>query len=299
LNALRTLYGEEEFDDWVTNKLKGVCGVSAGAIVALMVVLNDSMLKDKYFFKKIDANLFLDANISSLVEKRGLLNGSIIKAFVDEVLSNSSLSTEISLEKLFALTKKRFVCLSTDLCSGQVVVLSHESTPNMKVKDAIVSSCSIPILFQPLEYENMLLVDGAFLEVVPLSVYPPDETVCFFVYKGKNEIPKETIKSSFSSFLSRLVDVHVTNNSLSALSSRGAKVMMPLLKNLSLQTDMTLLSTKTDYDAFFRNGFYDTVNELRGGWMKSLFSEKICQYVRIAFCEEDVTSPSGGYQPYI
>ncbi|HUO59626.1 MAG TPA: patatin-like phospholipase family protein [Candidatus Acidoferrales bacterium] len=58
-----------------------------------------------------------------------------------------------------------FRCVATDLISGDKVVLSHGS-----LAKAMRSTMSIPAIFTPVQWDNMVLVDGGILENIPVSV---------------------------------------------------------------------------------------------------------------------------------
>jgi NTE family protein len=58
-----------------------------------------------------------------------------------------------------------FACTATDLHSGAVVIFDSGS-----VATAVRASCSIPGLFEPLPYEDRLLVDGGVVLNLPVSL---------------------------------------------------------------------------------------------------------------------------------
>ncbi len=63
----------------------------------------------------------------------------------------------------FSQLKIPFQCTATDLRSKRLITFSTGS-----VVDAVVASSTIPMLFKPLEREEMRLVDGGILERVPV-----------------------------------------------------------------------------------------------------------------------------------
>jgi NTE family protein len=64
----------------------------------------------------------------------------------------------------FGNLSKPFACISTDLISGKVFCFYDGL-----VKTAVRASCSIPIGFKPVKYENMLLVDGGISNRTPVA----------------------------------------------------------------------------------------------------------------------------------
>lgn len=83
----------------------------------------------------------------------------------------------VSGEKVFTTLEERFVpatieelalpfsAVATDMRRGQEIIFNSGSTV-----DAVRASCSIPGLFPPHEYRNRLLLDGAVVNPVPVSL---------------------------------------------------------------------------------------------------------------------------------
>ena len=86
------------------------------------------------------------------------------------LLASSGLEEE--LEKLlrgrtFADLEIPLHVVAADLVSGKEVVLND---PKMKVARAVVASSALPIIFQPVHYGEMLLVDGAMFNKLAVDV---------------------------------------------------------------------------------------------------------------------------------
>lgn len=67
--------------------------------------------------------------------------------------------------KTFADLQIPFSCVAVDIVSGSEVVLNSGD-----VSQAISASCAVPALFKPVEYDDMLLVDGGLLNNMPADV---------------------------------------------------------------------------------------------------------------------------------
>lgn len=69
----------------------------------------------------------------------------------------------------------RYAAVTTDLLSGDTVVLSKGS-----LADAVMASASMPAIFKPVAHEDRLLTDGGVSDPLPLDVlrsYNPDITI--------------------------------------------------------------------------------------------------------------------------
>ncbi len=63
----------------------------------------------------------------------------------------------------FAELKIPYSCIAVDMLTQKVVEFKEGS-----VLDAVIASCSIPVVFKPMEKDGMRLVDGGVLERVPV-----------------------------------------------------------------------------------------------------------------------------------
>ena len=61
--------------------------------------------------------------------------------------------------------RTRFAAVAVDLVSAKQVVLDHG-----RVSTAVSASCAVPILFRPVDYNGMHLVDGGLLNNIPADV---------------------------------------------------------------------------------------------------------------------------------
>lgn len=93
--------------------------------------------------------------IDLVVPKRGLIRGSLIKEMI-RLLTHGK-----KLEELAIPT----AVVATDLIAGERVIFTEGP-----VEDAVRASISIPGIFEPVEIGGKLLVDGAVVDRVPVSV---------------------------------------------------------------------------------------------------------------------------------
>lgn len=68
-------------------------------------------------------------------------------------------------EVSFVRLKKPFACVATDVITGEEVVLRKG-----QVLDAVIASCSLPIIFRAARLQNRYLVDGVLVNPVPVKI---------------------------------------------------------------------------------------------------------------------------------
>lgn len=121
-------------------------------------------------------------------------------------------------EDTFNDLKIPFSCVAVDVVSGQTKTFSGEE----KVLDGVLASSAIPCVFKPVQYGNMLLVDGGIRQRLPIEqvremgaevVVVVDVLGGMRVMEGKKRLP---------SMLFRMIDVYDT-----ALAEEKLKLQAP------------------------------------------------------------------------
>jgi NTE family protein len=72
------------------------------------------------------------------------------------------------MKELYNKTNKYLSITSVCLDTHEAVYISHETFPDIPVWKAILMSCSIPLIFKPIEWENKLYIDGGLVDNFPL-----------------------------------------------------------------------------------------------------------------------------------
>jgi len=128
-----------------------IVGSSIGAMVGGIYSAGaDIKMLDK-MLEIMDTNILFDFRLPRL----GFIEGKRIKYFLDLMTKN----------KTFNELKIPLVAVATDLISGESVLLEEGL-----VSEAIRASISIPGIFKPVKRDNMILVDGAVANRLPVGV---------------------------------------------------------------------------------------------------------------------------------
>ncbi len=128
-----------------------IIGSSMGAMVgAIYSAGADIKMLDK-MLEIMDTSMFFDFRVPRL----GFIEGKRIKYFLDLMTKNKS----------FEDLNIPLVAIATDLISGESVLLDEGL-----VADAVRASISIPGIFKPVKRDDMILVDGAVANRLPIEV---------------------------------------------------------------------------------------------------------------------------------
>ena len=66
---------------------------------------------------------------------------------------------------------------SFDITNGTLVYFNVDTVPNMAISKAIRMSSSIPLVFEPLEHDGHLFVDGMLMRRLPIDAFKADTTM--------------------------------------------------------------------------------------------------------------------------
>ena len=170
---LGVLYGLEKADISVGY----IAGTSAGAIVASLYAYG---YRPKHMIKLLplinkelvdyDYPSFVRAFLRRGMRVQGLARGERLRSLIAGVTRNARM-TDLRLP---------VALIATDLKTATPVVFTSrpilrplpgaDIITDISVADAVVASCAIPVLFQPIHHRGRILVDGGVIDNCPISV---------------------------------------------------------------------------------------------------------------------------------
>lgn len=128
-----------------------IAGTSAGSLIGGLYALGQELKH----LQKLAINLKWEHLTDLTFSRRGLVAGNKLLDFLN-------LLTQ---QKSFADLQIPFTAVATDIELGEAILLRSGS-----VAEAIRASSSIPGIYHPFEKDGRLLVDGALVDRIPISV---------------------------------------------------------------------------------------------------------------------------------
>lgn len=162
-------------DNNIIDNITKYYGVSAGSITALTFNIGlDYEEAYDIFFNKMNFKDLMRFEVKSLLtitKTFGLNDGSKLENVIKYMLELKGFNPYITMLDLYNLTNKELYIGATALIKGEFTLFNYKSHPDLPVWVAIRMSCSIPILFTPLQYYeiNDLYVDGGLLNNNPIN----------------------------------------------------------------------------------------------------------------------------------
>lgn len=136
--------------------LKNFYGTSIGALIGILYI---SGIEPKCM-----VNMFQKINLEEIVKYdfTNIQNGLIDETFLDTLISlvTDKYNADINLDEFSKITNVNVNVYATCVTRNEYVCLSNETHPEVKLKDAIKASMSIPFLFRPVEINGDIYIDG-------------------------------------------------------------------------------------------------------------------------------------------
>lgn len=176
----------EEYD--MIKDFEKIGGTSAGAITATMLTLG---YESNEILEIISATKFQKFNdkgfvgLSRLAKKYGWFKGEKFTEWISEIIYTKTGNKEITFKELDEIGFKKLYITATSMNRQKLLVFSVENYPNMKVKDAVRCSMSIPLYFEAVFIDSIgtvykkqnennsldLVVDGGIIGNYPIFLF--------------------------------------------------------------------------------------------------------------------------------
>ena len=140
-----------------------------------MVALQLSVEEIEERVLELDMQLMLKMDLHKLYYRYGLDDASRVRAYLEELLHSRSFSPKVTFSQFWRRRRIQLIIVVADMHSVTSHICSVNTTPDLKVLDAVIASISIPVLFTPCSLNgsasNCTFVDGGLINYFLLSVF--------------------------------------------------------------------------------------------------------------------------------
>jgi len=156
--------------------IEKVAGTSVGAITALMVSLNynskeiDEIVSDTKFQQFNDGEYIFAGGIHRMNTHYGWYQHGKFAKWLDKIIINKTGNANITFLELHNEGFKDLYVTATSLTQQKLVVFSYENYPNMRVKDAVQTSMSIPLYFEAVFMDSTGTIYEKQVDSIPMDV---------------------------------------------------------------------------------------------------------------------------------
>jgi NTE family protein len=148
--------------------LKNFYGTSIGALIGILYISGTEPKCMVNMFQKINLEEIIKYDFTNI--QNGLIDDTLLDTLIGFV--TDKYNTDINLSEFAKITNVNVNIYATCVTRNEYVCLSNETNPDVKLKDALRASMSIPFLFKPVEINGEIYVDGCCKN---LCGAPPEE----------------------------------------------------------------------------------------------------------------------------
>lgn len=166
--ALRELHQNGK---WDIQNIKSCHGTSIGTGVLFIALLGydwetiDRFLIDrpwKHVFK-FDWSHFLN-----FYDNCGIFTIEHFKDSWSPLLLGANFTLDVTLKEFYEKTQVDFFIYAVEINTFKLTCFSHKTHPHVKLIDACYASCSIPVIFKPIDIDEKYYIDGGILLNYPV-----------------------------------------------------------------------------------------------------------------------------------
>ena len=158
--------------------IKSVTGVSVGSVFGLFYILG---IKWEYlleYFMELNIKEYLDIDIDNLFINQSLLHGKKLKESIKQIISNK-IDPEITFKDLKRYSKILFTTCALNINKQQLEYFNVSLTPDVKIIDAILASCSLPLLLPSYKIGDSFYYDGGCCNNCPTNLVSELNSIAF------------------------------------------------------------------------------------------------------------------------
>ena len=260
----------------ISSKVKRIAGCSIGSVVATFFALGFN--SDK-MFKIIKCTNFQNLKTTheeslskfstifngtgNIISKYGIYNNNGRKEWLRKLLIDNGISENITFQQIFENYKKELIIVGTNLNTNSLTYFSPKSTGNMTVLDAMLISTCIPLIFEPITFNNEQYVDGGVMCNYPIEVFrhiDPNlkQTIGFLTSTSKTN---NQIKDIYSFLDSLISTVYLAINDIlndSSIQNRTIFVCKNIKQNRSSIINFEI--TESEKEEMLVSGYNATLD---------------------------------------
>lgn len=177
------------------SEIEKFAGTSAGAIVALLLALDYKsdeifdILGNTAFESFNDGAYYFPGGLYRLKNQFGWYKGEQLNDWLGNLIQAKTGNADISFQEFKTAGYPSLYCVATCVNKQKMVILSHETYPKMKLRDAVHISAAIPIYYRAVFVDQDghvydepangrdVMVDGGLLANYPIFIF--DEVDAF------------------------------------------------------------------------------------------------------------------------
>jgi len=168
--------------------IQSIQGTSAGSILAVLLCLKVPIQEMVDYFIKRPLHKWFKIDVGQFMQTKGIVSSGFTDLMAP-LFHSQDVPLTITLKELYTLTSIDLHLFATSVTKVEAVDLHHSTFPDLSVIQAIAMSCSIPLMFPPIEYQGDYYIDGGLFMHCPI---PPNEKTIVLYIKNTSTLSMES-----------------------------------------------------------------------------------------------------------
>ena len=160
-------------DKGIYNKenIKTLIGTSAGSIIATCIAIGYDAKEIKDLVLELNFGIFQDItidNVMNFFQTFGVDSGNELERIM-EIIIKKKQKNNLTFKELYEKNGIKLIINAVCINDECIEYFSYENYPDLIISKAIRMSCSIPLVYKPVMFNDKLYVDGGVLDNLSLE----------------------------------------------------------------------------------------------------------------------------------
>jgi predicted acylesterase/phospholipase RssA len=150
--------------------------------------------------------------VYNLINYLGICDGKQLREHMRVLFSKKGMPFSMTFEELFERTGIKFTVSATNLHYRQLYSFNYINTPDVPVIKALQASMCLPFIFQPVNIDGELYIDGGMKDNLPVSLTDSSEKVLAIKLETDENLDFNINKKySFIQYVVDILDIAFSN----------------------------------------------------------------------------------------
>jgi len=167
--------------------IKEIISCSIGFLPAFLFSISDNYTMWTEIVESANLSAIVntdDISLDKLLNGKGLFSNQLLYDICESILNNIYQKKTITLKELYDLTNIKLTTKVYNITKRIVEYISHENYPELDVKLVAKMTTSIPLFFEPVEYNGCIYVDGGIRGSYPIEKCNSKNYLGLFIIGG-------------------------------------------------------------------------------------------------------------------
>lgn len=176
-------------NEFCMKKIKIFAGTSSGSFFSFLLSCNvpfnfivNTMINGRTLLK----NTINSLNIYNIINNSHISDIEVLKLHMENCLKKNKIPIDITFKQHYEKYGKVFICNAVCLETEQQLIMNYQTTPKMKIIDALMASSALPGIFPPINIDGYSYVDGGVALNNLLPLFNPRTSFGFMMGNPKD-----------------------------------------------------------------------------------------------------------------